>query len=163
MNTDNEHEIFQESPSQKAAWLEQAQRRFPVGTRVKVRASDLPEYIGLTGVVVGYDVGENGNWPLIDVKFEPSVEGQPLRGGVMPFQDGFYDDELVVVGETYIERVLITVKRLASDEFSDAQNDAEVEAVHEIMKNIPEDVEVKVHDREGVFLYCPQDPTGSWT
>jgi hypothetical protein len=157
-NTDrsdnSDHECLQESPAKKAAWLEEAQRRWPVGARVKVAASDLEEYIGLTGVVTDYDVGESGDWPLVTVKFD-----MPLS----PPHDGFYDDELVAVGETYIERVMITVKRLASDEFSDAQNDAEVEAVHEIMKNIPEDVEVKVHDREGAFLYCPQDPTGSWT
>ena len=157
-NTDrsdnNDHECLQESPTKKAAWLEEAQRRWPVGMRVKVKASDLEEYIGLTGVVVDYDVSESGDWPLVTVKFDMMLSSP---------RDGFYDDELVAVGETYIERVMITVKRLASDEFSDAQNAAEVEAVHEIMKNIPEDVEVKVHDREGAFLYCPQDPTGSCT
>jgi hypothetical protein len=154
MNIDDGDEILQESPRLKSAWLEEAQRRWPVGMRVKVKASDLSEYIGLTGVVMDYDVGHNGDYPLIGVEFD-----MPLS----PPRDGFYDDELEVIGEKYIECVSITVKRLASDEFSDAQNDAEVEAVHEIMKNIPKDAEVKVHDREGAFLYCPQDPTGSWT
>ena len=90
----NEDEIFQESPTKKAAWLEEAQRRWPIGMRVKVKASDVQEYIGLTGVVVDYDVGIKGDWPLVGVRFEPSIAGQPLLGGVAPARDGFYDDEL---------------------------------------------------------------------
>jgi len=90
-------EIFQESPRLKAAWLEEAQRRWPVGMRVKVKASDVQEYIGLTGVVMDYDVGIKGDWPLVGVEFEPSIAGQPLLGGVAPARDGFYDDELEAI------------------------------------------------------------------
>jgi len=77
--------IFQESPTKKAAWLKEAQRRWPIGVRVKVKASDLEEYIGLTGVVMDYDVGIDGDWPLVCVKFDMPLE---------PPRDGFYDDEL---------------------------------------------------------------------
>jgi hypothetical protein len=85
MNIDDGDEIFQESPTKKAAWLEEVQRRFPVGTRVKIKGSDLPEYIGRTGTVVDYDLGNDGDWPLAGVKFD---------GEHTPPRDGFYDDEL---------------------------------------------------------------------
>jgi len=97
MNIDDGDEIFQESPRLKAVWLEEAQRRWPIGMRVRVKASDVQEYIGLTGVVTNYDVGIKGDWPLVGVKFEPSIAGLPLLGGVAPARDGFYDDELEAI------------------------------------------------------------------
>jgi len=87
-------EIFQESPTQKAAWLEAAQRRFPVGARVRVVKSDVSEYIGALGTVVDYDCGANGDWPLIGVRFDAPI--QPWfehAGSTNPTtRDGFYGD-----------------------------------------------------------------------
>jgi hypothetical protein len=83
-------EIFQESPTQKAAWLEAAQRRFPVGARVRVVKSDVSEYIGALGTVVDYDCGANGDWPLIGVRFDTPIQ---YAGSTNPTtRDGFYGD-----------------------------------------------------------------------
>jgi hypothetical protein len=80
--------MIQESTEEKAAWLENVQKRFPVGVRVRVVGSDLPEYIDVTGVVIDYDIGVYGEWPMISVKFDTLSN---------PEHDGFYDDELKVL------------------------------------------------------------------
>lgn len=88
--------ILQESPERKAEWLADAQKRVPVGTRVKVVTSDEEAYIGATGVVEDYDVGGIGDWPLVGVVFDTPI----VREGHAYARDGFYcdgdpDDEIV--------------------------------------------------------------------
>ena len=87
-----ETEIFQESPKLKAEWVERMKRDFPVGCRVRVVASDKKSYLGATGTVCDYDVGGNGDYPMIGTAFDPALPGEPAR-------DGFYDDEIVRVSE----------------------------------------------------------------
>lgn len=85
-------EIFQESPRLKAIWLAEARQRIPIGTRVKVVRSITPEYVGVTGVVVEYDVGSKGEWPMVDVAFD---EPTPVRSGRFADdieRDSFYYD-----------------------------------------------------------------------
>ena len=86
---------LQESPERKAEWLLDAEARMPVGTRVKIISSDLDDDVGALGSVIGYDVGHDGEWPVIRVRFDK------LTGGRV--QDSFYcdgccDDEIVKIG-----------------------------------------------------------------
>lgn len=95
-------EIFQESPMRKAAWLTDAQKHFPIGARVRVVKSDIPEYVGAFGVVVGHDVGTDGDWPLISVQFDAPITYAQGRRQDIAAGDGFYgdgdsDDEIVLV------------------------------------------------------------------
>lgn len=71
--------------------MESLKHRFPVGTRVKVIASDLPEYVARTGVIADYDAGDACSAPLIGVVFDAPVE---LAREVVT-RDGFYDDEIL--------------------------------------------------------------------
>jgi hypothetical protein len=89
-------QIFQESPAKKAVWLEGAKKRFPLGANVIVREYDEESYVGLRGKVIGYDLGVNGEWPLVSVGFD---DGQ---------RDGFYGDG---AKDDQIQRV--AVKRVA--------------------------------------------------
>lgn len=73
---------LQESSQKKAVWLKLIEQKLPVGTRVRIKESDVPQYVGQTGTVTGYDVGTFGDWPLVRVVFD--------KDG----QDGFYDDEV---------------------------------------------------------------------
>ena len=66
--------------------------KFPDGIRVVVLPghgdSGEPEekrQVGLSGTVSGYDLGVNGNWPLIHVTLSDGTT------------DGFYDDCLEIV------------------------------------------------------------------
>lgn len=77
---------LQENPYLKEIWLRDMREVFPEGCRIRIKESDEPRYLGLTGVVVGHDVGVDGDWPLISVRFDHAV------GSVE--RDGFYDDEL---------------------------------------------------------------------
>jgi hypothetical protein len=94
---------LQESPEKKAAWLVEARRRIPVGTRVRVVKSDVPEYVGAIGTVADYDVGGCGDWPLVGVVFDVSIQ-VPGAGNENPVaRDGFYcdgdsDDEIIPAG-----------------------------------------------------------------
>lgn len=81
-----EKNIFQEDMEAKEQWAVAMERRLPPGTRVRVIASDLAEYIGAVGRVADYDIGGIGDWPLIGVRFDSPV------GGVT--RDGFYEDEI---------------------------------------------------------------------
>lgn len=78
----------------KRAWLERAQRRIPVGTRVRVVASDLDVYVGALGTVVDYDIGDDGSWPLVGVRFDAAIDGMERDGF---YCDGASDDEIVKV------------------------------------------------------------------
>ena len=69
--------------------MERIRCAFPVGARVKVIASDLPEYIGAIGTVVDYDPGCEGDYPLVGVRFDTPV--------LQRERDGFYDDEIVII------------------------------------------------------------------
>lgn len=89
MNDKHHSAPFQENPYLKAIWLRDMQDALPEGCRVRIKDSDEPRYLGLTGVVVGHDVGGNGDWPLISVRFDHTV------GSVD--SDGFSDDELEVI------------------------------------------------------------------
>jgi len=71
---------LQESPAKKAVWLLNAEKAFPIGSRVRIKDSDLPAYVGQLGEVVGYCAGCNGTWPLVTVRLDSGVT------------DGFYDD-----------------------------------------------------------------------
>lgn len=83
------HEILQESSTKKAAWLSEAQRVFPLGSRVKVIESDEDSYVGQMAIVQGYDLGETGCWPMVI-----------LHGADDPWRDGFYEDEIEAQGGT---------------------------------------------------------------
>lgn len=88
---DDDGICLQESVKKKDRWLQEAQSTYPIGTRVRVAGSDLPEQIGLTGSVRGHTVGMDGDWPLISVLFDAQADG---RDG-----DGFYDDEIEIIAE----------------------------------------------------------------
>lgn len=79
-------EIFQESPRRKAQWLEEMKVKLPVGCRVRVLTSDLSQYVDATGTVADYNLGINGEWPMVGVVFDAPIDGTA--------RDGFYDDEL---------------------------------------------------------------------
>jgi len=76
----------------KTEWLQQVSNRFPVGAQVRVVRSDVEEYIGTTGVVVDYDIGVDGEWPLVGVVFDTPVGGVTRDGF---YGDGYSDDEIV--------------------------------------------------------------------
>jgi hypothetical protein len=76
---------IQENAERKAAWLTEAKRCFPVGSMVRIVASDQEAYIGQRGAVDGYDTGADGDWPLVSVR---------LASGTV---DGFYEDEVISV------------------------------------------------------------------
>ena len=73
---------IQESHVRKHDWLSEVELSLPIGTRVRVLSSDIEEHVGQCGVVEAYDLGCQGEWPLVSVI---------LDGGT---RDGFYDDEL---------------------------------------------------------------------
>lgn len=85
-----DHEIFQESPRKKARWVREMEVRFPVGCRVKVTSSDVDAYVGKTGIVADYDVGVDGDWPLVSVVFDAPFK----HDGEVVKRDGFCDDEI---------------------------------------------------------------------
>lgn len=82
---------LQESPEKKAEWLADAKVRLPPGTRVVVVKSDFDAYIGVTGSIIGYDIGHNGEWPMVRVKFDAPVDGAERDSF---FADGCADDEV---------------------------------------------------------------------
>jgi len=61
---------FQSDPVAKAAWETRMRSQYPIGAHVRVTESDESEYVGLTGTVLDYDVGSDGDWPLIGVGFD---------------------------------------------------------------------------------------------
>lgn len=84
----------------KEAWLQAARVRMPVGQRVIVVRSDEAGYIGKHGVVTEYDLGVQGEYPMVVVQFDEPVQGVPTiwKGGAI--RDGFWcdgvdDDEIV--------------------------------------------------------------------
>lgn len=88
---------LQENPRLKEIWLRDAKDRFPLGTRVRVTHSDVPEYLGLAGTVTDYDIGLDGDWPIISVRFdEPKKIFFSGLLDEMP-GDSFYDDELEII------------------------------------------------------------------
>lgn len=83
----SETELLTESPRLKAAWLTDAMCRVPEGTRVRIVASDVSAYINQPGVVIGFDVGTDGDWPLVRIKLD--------NGTIDAFLcDGQDDDEI---------------------------------------------------------------------
>lgn len=82
---------MQESPAKKSTWREITEKSHPIGTLVKVIASDIPEYVGHRGRVVDYDVGVYGEYPMVGVEFSEPVGGTA--------RDGFYVDELEILKE----------------------------------------------------------------
>ena len=91
--------IFQECSEKKAAWLAEAQRVFPVGTEVVIKAvtepAEDPAHIGRMGRVVDYDIGGIGCWPLIEVEFIERDGSNYIGVG----RDGFYENEIAKRGE----------------------------------------------------------------
>lgn len=88
---------LQENSKLKEAWLRDAQEAFPVGTRVRVRESDLAEYLGATGRVIGHDIGYDGDWPLIRVSFDHVIKVASGKATHDRTHDGFYDEELEII------------------------------------------------------------------
>lgn len=88
---------LQEDPERKQAWLQNATKLFPVGTRVRVCDSDVDEYVDATGIVTGYDLGLDGDWPLICVNLTYARKAMFSRTGNEQDSDGFYDDELEII------------------------------------------------------------------
>jgi hypothetical protein len=89
---------FQEDENAKHRWREDAKWRLPIGSRVRVVRSDVPEYIGAAGQVIGYDIGLNGDWPLVRVAFDrpvrrPHTSDETMHDGF--YSDGDVDDEIV--------------------------------------------------------------------
>lgn len=78
-------DTLQHSTVRKSEWRAEMEKRIPEGARVRVLRSDVPEYVGLTGSVTGYDLGDDGEWPLVDVVFD-----QPAPSGAR--RDAFYAD-----------------------------------------------------------------------
>jgi hypothetical protein len=76
----------------KAKWLERAQAWFPIGSRVEIADSDIDEYIGCVGVVVGYCIGDQWESPIVSVAIDRPTAGLVAAGGGA--RDGFYEDEL---------------------------------------------------------------------
>lgn len=83
---------LQESSMKKDDWLRAAKRRFPVDSRVRVKASDVAKYVGKYGTVVGYDLGTRGDWPLVKVELDNGARDAF-------YGDGASDDEIVPVKE----------------------------------------------------------------
>lgn len=79
--------ILQESEELKDEWEAEAWERVPPGTRVTVMSSDLDEYVGQHGVVVGFDKGPTGSWPMVRVRLDSGV-----TDGF--YCDGYSDDEI---------------------------------------------------------------------
>lgn len=87
---------LQESRTKKMEWLRGAERRFPVGARVRVVKSDVPEYVGARGTVRNYNLGTTGDWPLISVKFDVPIKTSDGTASHDAFYgDGTSDDEIV--------------------------------------------------------------------
>ena len=89
---------FQESLAGKMVWLNDAMKRIPYGTKVRVKTSDLKEYVGVTGTIIDYNIGSSGDWPLVGVVFDQPV----MVEGSLRYRDGFYcdgdsDDELELI------------------------------------------------------------------
>lgn len=80
---------LQESKTKKAEWKERTEKRLPIGMRVAVVASDESRYVGKTGVVVGYDLGVDGDWPGVVVEFGGGMKRD------MFYSDGEETDEIV--------------------------------------------------------------------
>lgn len=80
--------MIQEDLLEKAAWLYSVTQRLPIGTRVRILNSDIPEQIGRVGTVIRYDPGQIGDYPLVSVCLDNPTE-----------TDGFYDDEIVTIEE----------------------------------------------------------------
>ena len=95
---EEENRSLQESPSKKVAWLDDAKKRVPVGTRVKVVVSDVLEYVGVLGTVIDYDLGIDGEWPMVCVVFDTPIKhvgsADPTKRDAF-YCDGNDDDELV--------------------------------------------------------------------
>lgn len=102
---------MQESSAKKAAWLDEAKRRIPVGSRVLIRKSDVTEYIGTFGEVIDYDLGLDGSWPLVCVKFDSPIvyPGNPQGATRDAFYcDGDEDDEIMKLDVEEWMRILAT-------------------------------------------------------
>jgi hypothetical protein len=44
---------LQESPAKKVLWLREAEQRFSKGARVRIVSSDIDDYVGAKGTVIG--------------------------------------------------------------------------------------------------------------
>lgn len=85
---------LQEDSWRKCQWQTEMEKKFPIGCRVRVTGSDLLKYIGATAVVQTYDLGQDGDYPLISVKFDTPFPPDPEHSASPANGDGFYDDEL---------------------------------------------------------------------
>jgi hypothetical protein len=105
IDADTNNDILQESLAFKKAWLEEAQKAFPIGHRVEVVNSDIEEYIGVTGSVAGYDLGFSGDYPLIRINFDnPVYVSGPTDCKVD--HDGFYQEELEYISTPVVSTQL---------------------------------------------------------
>jgi len=79
---------LQENPESKAKWLADTSQRLPPNSRVRVIGGDVEKYLGATGFVTGYDIGGDGDWPLVSVAFDKPI----VADGGEVSRDGFYYD-----------------------------------------------------------------------
>jgi len=92
------------SKSRRSRELARLETRFPVGSRVRVIASDLDEYIGATGIVADYDLaGFPVDPSLVGVVFDTPIGCAGPRKRIST-RDGFYDDELAVTTSRTVRR-----------------------------------------------------------
>lgn len=100
--SDDDHDMrFSASGYSVERWLDDSKIRFPLGARVRVtNKTDVPEYVGARGRVVGYDVGttNGGEWPTIRVRFDKPIKHQDSPHGTKVdafYADGDQNDEIV--------------------------------------------------------------------
>lgn len=98
---------LQESPEKKATWLKDAKQRLPIHSRVIIfHAQDesVEKYVGRLGTVVGYELGELGEWPKIEVL--PDGFSHKYKDTIYFYSDGHgsKDDEIATPEQLWIDR-----------------------------------------------------------
>jgi hypothetical protein len=90
----NSYENERERLTQGLAWLDDAERRFPMGAKVRVvKCEYMPGYVGVIGVVEGCDLENPDEEPLVNVRFEKPIDcGDPDHPATY---DGFLVDEIM--------------------------------------------------------------------
>jgi len=83
---------IQDDPRAKQNWLFEMTGQFPIDSRVRVVRYDKPEYIGTYGKVQDYDLGDDGDYPAIQVKLD--------SGYVDLFYPDGTDAEIIAICDT---------------------------------------------------------------
>jgi len=78
-----------------------AQESYPIGAHVRVVRCDVETYVGRTGRVTGYSLGDDGDWALVRVDFDEPIQyasGHTNTGDAFYADgDGSDNDEIVVI------------------------------------------------------------------